>query len=610
MSIAIQQTTRMIVKSTAWIVLKNYFGVRNMKFFGKHLFILLFIHLLAGCGAPLIQDREAQARENATTEPPPSPLGKIPTPATIPNISNDLMYTMLIGEIAAQRGEYVLAAQSFLTVAKETRDEELAERATRFALFAQDKEVSLQATLLWASLDPNNPQVKQILIGLLIKQGQFDQAVSNLENLLESLKTDPQQQQEVLSALLEQEEDKNKSVSLLKKLTEARPKDTAVLLLHARLLMDDNQLTEAQPVLQKILALDSNHEQAALLYAHSLEKQNKIKEAIAWLKQQIDRNTNENWQFLYARLLATDEQYDESIRQFKQLLAKHPQRSEFLYALGLLYLQTKQLAPAKKYFVSLLNNKSQKDTAIFYLGRIAEAEHNFEDALEWYRKVQKGDNYLNSQARIASIYVEQNQLSKAIEYLQSIPVENNQEAIALIQLGADLLIQKSRLDDAMTVYNRALESDPESVDLLYARATLADKMGNFELFEKDLRTILEINPKDVEALNTLGFSLADKTERYQEAQGLIKQALELRPNAYHILDSMGWVLYRLGQYDQALEYLNKAKVIQDDAEVNAHLIEVLWIKGNKVDSKALFEKTFKRYPQDERVLKVKDKFFK
>lgn len=599
----------MIVKITHLIVFKNYFGVKNMKSFGKHLFILLFVHLLGGCGAPLIQDREAQARENASTEPMLPQSEKSATPA-LPNISNDLMYKMLVGEIAAQRGEYVLAAQSFLTVAKETRDEGLAERATRFALFAQDKEVSLQATLLWASLDPNNPQVKQILTGLLLKQGQIEQAVSNLGNLLESLKNDPQQQQEVLSALLEQEEDKNKNISLLKKLTETRPRDTAILLLHARLLIDNNQLTEAQPVLQKILVIDPNHEQAALLYAHSLEKQNKIKEAILWLKQQIDRNSNENWQFLYARLLATDEQYDESIRQFKQLLAKHPQRSEFLYALGLLYLQTKQLAPAKKYFTSLLSNRDQKDTAIFYLGRIAEAERSFEDALEWYRKVQKGDNYLNSQARIASIYAEQNQLDKAIEFLQSIPVENNQEAIALIQLGAELLIQKSRLDDAMTLYNRALESDPESVDLLYTRAMLADKMGNFELFEKDLRMILEINPKDVETLNALGFGLADKTERYQEAQVLVKQALDLRPNAYHILDSMGWVSYRLGQYDQALEYLNKAKSIQDDAEVNAHLVEVLWAKGSKVDSKTLFEQTFKKYPQDERVIKVKDKFFK
>jgi len=258
----------------------------------------------------------------------------------------------------------------------------------------------------------------------------------------------------------------------------------------------------------------------------------------------------------------------------------------------------------------LLSNNNQRDTAIFYLGRIAETEKSFEDALLWYKKVQKGDNYLNAQARIASIYAERNQLDKAIEHLQSVPVENNQDAIALIQLGAELFIQKQLLNDAMTLYNRALESDPESTDLLYTRAMLADKMGNFEQFEKDLRAILEINPKDVEALNALGYGLADKTERYQEAQTLIKQALELRPTAYHILDSMGWVLYRLGQYDQALEYLNKVKKIQDDAEVNAHLVEVLWAKGNKADAKALFEETFKRYPQDERVLKVKDKLFK
>lgn len=584
--------------------------MKNIKSFYKHLFILQFIHLLVGCGAPLVQHREAQARENAASESAATPPQNVAPAPLETNDSSDLMYKMLVGEVAAQRGEYVLAAQNFLTVATETHDEELAERATRFALFAQDKELSLRATLLWASLAPNNPQIKQILTGLLLKRGEIDQAVANLENLLDSLKDDPQQQQDVISALLEQEEDKNKNFTFLKKLIEIRPKDTSILLLYARLLIDNNQLEVAQPVLQQLLVLNPTHEQAALLYAHTLEKQDKVKEAIAWLKQKIDKNANENWQFLYARLLATDEQYDESIRQFKQLLARHPQRSEFLYALGLLYLQTKQLSPAKRYFTSLLSNKDQRDTAIFYLGRIAEAEKNFDEALTWYRKVQKGDNYLNAQARIANIYVERNQLEKAIEHLQSVPVDSNQDAIGLIQLGAELFIQNQRPNDAMTLYNRALESDPESVDLLYTRAILADKMGNFEQFEKDLRAILEINPKDVESLNALGYGLADKTERYQEAQILIKQALELRPNTFHILDSMGWVLYRLGQYDQSLEYLNKAKVIQDDAEVNAHLIEVLWGKGDKVAAKQLFEQTLQRFPQDARVLKLQEKLFK
>jgi len=585
------------------------FGVKNIKPFCKYSFIVLFIHLLVGCGAPLLRDREAQARENVASEQTATPQRTPATPTPISE-SSDLMYKMLIGEVAAQRGEYVLAAKNFLAVATQTHDEELAERATRFALFAQDKELSLNATTLWASLAPNNPQVKQILTGLLLKQGQVDQAVANLEKLLDSFKDDVQQQQDTISALLEQEDDKDKNFNFLKKLIEIRPKDTSILLLYARLLIDNNQFDVAQPILQQILAINPSHEQAALLYAHILEKQNKTKEAIQWLKQQIDKNANENWQFLYARLLATDEQYDESIRQFKQLLTKHPQRSEFLYALGLLYLQTKQLQPAKKYFTSLLSNNSQRDTAIFYLGRIAEAEKSFDDALIWYKKIQKGDNYLNAQARIASVYAELNQLDKAIEHLQSVPVENNQDAIALIQLGAELFVQKQLFNDALILYNRALESDPESVDLLYARAILSDKMGNFGQFEKDLRAILEINPKDVEALNALGYGLADKTERYQEAQILIKQALELRPNTFHILDSMGWVLYRLGQYDQSLEYLNQAKKIQDDAEVNVHLVEVLWAKGSKADAKTLFEQTFQRYPQDERVLKLKEKLFK
>ncbi|MDY6992115.1 MAG: tetratricopeptide repeat protein [Pseudomonadota bacterium] len=318
--------------------------------------------------------------------------------------------------------------------------------------------------------------------------------------------------------------------------------------------------------------------------------------------------TKQEWRLMYARMLANAQQFTQAIEQFQWLLPNYPDKADILYALGILSLQTEQLKTAKEYFKKLVHSEERLNTAYYYLGQIAETEDNLAQALSWYQKVDDGSNYLNAQARIALILVEQGQLDKALRHLHMVPVDNDEEALILTQFEAELLIEKQYYKRAMAVYNRALADEPDNVELLYMRALLAEKMGAITQLEQDLRRVLALEPDNVQALNALGYTLADHTQRYQEAYELIKQALSLRPNDYYILDSMGWVLYRMGHYAQAIKYLQKALEQQFDPEVSAHLGEILWNSGDREAAEAIWNKALEAFPDNPKLLEVIQRF--
>ena len=198
-------------------------------------------------------------------------------------------------------------------------------------------------------------------------------------------------------------------------------------------------------------------------------------------------------------------------------------------------------------------------------------------------------------------------MDEARNHLQSIRSRSGQQALVIVQAEGDLLIQAGRYEEAIAVYTEALD-DGYNPDLLYARAMAAEKIGRLDLLEKDLRSILEREPDHAQALNALGYTLTDATDRHAEAYDLIKKALELRPNDFYILDSMGWVLYRLGRLDEAIEYLRKALSIRQDPEIAAHLGEVLWVRGEREQAKEVWETALQQTPEDTRLLDVIERF--
>lgn len=583
----------------------------NIHFFSKQLPFILAFNLL-GCVSDLTysQDNSSSVPEISTRS---AAVGAESASSSTPFVSQRqaTLYQILVAEFAVQRGQYTLATQGFLELAEKNHNPQLAERAARVALFSKQYDLATKAAGMWMSLAPESNDARQIVVSLLLRKGCSSEAIGHLEAMLGSVKPDAQAPLlEMITALLAQQKNQTCSVQLMEKLVEKRQNDPAAALAFARLLANATQYDRALEVLKKLTIQHPDHEAAVALYAHILGKQNKPEQAVEYLRKALQKYPDKKeWRVQYARMLAGIERFDESLKQFQLLLAENPQQPELIHATGLIALQLKQVDLAKESFTHLLNIRDQRDTAHFYLGQVAELEKNSEQALKWYRKLDMGSNdYLSAQSRIATLLAEQGQLEKALEHLRTVPVESSEDRFTLTQIEAELLIDKKHYPEALAIYNRELEKAPNNTTLLYMRGLLAEKMDNLVMMEQDLRKVLEIDPKNVHALNALGYSLADRTTRYSEALDFVKQAIEQNPDDYYILDSMGWVLYRLGKYPQAIDYLRKSQAKKDDPETAAHLGEALWVSGDKAAAKTVWNKALKNNPQNESLIKVMKKF--
>ncbi len=253
---------------------------------------------------------------------------------------------------------------------------------------------------------------------------------------------------------------------------------------------------------------------------------------------------------------------------------------------------------ATGYFKRLLKLGKHEDDARYYLGRIAEDKRLYPEALEWYGKVEQGEHELDAQLRIAALMAKRGDIDAARARLHALQDQNPALAPRIILAEGELLVNAQRYDDAMKLYDQALKQDPENNDLLYARALLAERLNKVDILEHDLRDILKREPDNALALNALGYTLADRSLRLDEALDLIKRALVQLPNDPAVLDSMGWVQFRLGHNSEALKYLRQAYELNDDGEIAAHLIEVLWASGDKAAAHKLGQQALKADPDN------------
>ena len=274
----------------------------------------------------------------------------------------------------------------------------------------------------------------------------------------------------------------------------------------------------------------------------------------------------------------------------------------------MLLLQTNDLEPAEVQFRKLTADPERRATAWFYLGQIAESQDKLDQALSAYRNVDRGDHRLNAQIRASAIMAEQGDMSGARRHLHAQRGSNQSESIRLFRAEAELLGRKDMVDEALKVYDKGIVEFPTDSGLLYARAMMAVRADRIDEVERDLRSILSREPDNADALNALGYTLADRTERYDEAYELIKRAYQLKPDDHYIVDSMGWVLYRLGRLDEAVKHLRRALELKPDPEVAAHLGEVLWVMGDQSGAKDVWQTALEAQPEDKRLLDVLKRF--
>ncbi len=523
---------------------------------------------------------------------------------------SELMYEVLVGELSGQFGDVGQALEHYVNAAQLTDEPSVAERATRIAMFAKDWPAGIKAATRWSELVGENLEISQILGVLELRSGNVDGAVPHFEKIMLAADDSPAKGYSIIGAVLAREPDSESSLKLLEKLVNKHFENPYGHLTLASLAFQSQDFQRTIDESELALGFKPDLIEARAMRAQALMNLGETDQALAEMKIIVEEKPgNREMRTAYSRMLIGAERYDEAIREFEVLLVENPNDGELIYRLGLLYLQQEEFAKAKVKFKRLVDRKQRVDESHYYIGRTDEEQKNFSEAIAEFENVKQGEYYIDAKARIASIFVERDGINKAQTYLKDLrgTLSAPESIIEVYLIEGQLLHDEELYVAAMDLYSEGLQEYPRHSDLLYARALMAEEIDRIDLLEADLKLILSEDPENASALNALGYTLADHNSRVDEALGYIKKALEIRPDDPAVMDSMGWVQFRMGNYAEAETYLRKAFGILEDAEIAGHLVELLWAQGNYDEANKVMNDMLERFPEDEYILELKQR---
>lgn len=506
-------------------------------------------------------------------------------PAGGEQFDNELLFQLLAGEFAGNSGELEQAVKFYREAAFSSDDSRIASRATYIALYGEDYERALEVLNRWHKLAPDDSDVLKLYSVVYLKLNQPHKAAEYIKAMLAVTEEDPKRKALLVKGLLAKEADVKNGLVVLKSLVEASPDNLHMLILQARYSAQLEQYEDAINALDRVLELDPSMVNVHIIKSRILSVIGRTAEAreevLTVLKE---RPEDYDLRLSYARMLVEDRLYDEAREQFLILKKQSPDNAEILLSLSLLYIDTNQLDSAVADLEHLLELGKKVDIANYYLGRIAHNKKEYKKAIAYYVKVQSPEYVFEAKLRISSLFAVLGRSDEAIEQLEFLASQQTEWPLrvrAYLAMG-EILRNLGRFEEAFEMYNRVLTQNPDDADLLYARALVAEKVDRLDITEADLLKVLSNEPENVHALNALGYTLADKTERLEEAYEYIKKAAALVPDDPAILDSLGWVSYRLGKMQDALKWMGMAYEKLIDAEIAAHYGEVLW-KNNQFE---------------------------
>lgn len=558
--------------------------------------------LLTGCGQLA---REARPDEPAAVAAPQQPAqaqaAREPQSPPLPAaaLTPELLYRFLLAEIAGQRGLMGDAAELHLRMAQETRDPRIARRAAEIGLHGRRMDIALEAARIWQEADPASLQARQTFISLLAAQGRYDELQAAIAALLAAEPQHLAQNLAHLNRLLARSNDRRAARTLVDAVTAPYLDLPEAHYARAIAAYEARDPDAALIAIQRALEIRPDWENAALLQAQMTKDH---VAAVAVLARFVAGHPDaREARLTLARALVSEKRYEEARRHFGVLLeqtANEPAKNgDVVFALAVLALQLNDSTDAERHLRRLVDiGHAEADKARYYLGQIAEEGKRWDEALQWLGQIGRGEHYLNARLRIASVLAKQGKLDEARRQLAETEAATTNERAQLALAEAQLLREAGRQADAHAALTAALEKQPDQPELLYETALLAEKLGRLEELETRLRRLIELRPDHAHAHNALGYSFAERNIRLPEARALIARALELAPNDPFILDSQGWVLFRLGDKQAALDVLQRAFGIRADPEIAAHLGEVLWALDRQDAARAIWEQARRTHP--------------
>ncbi len=569
----------------------------------------LGLTLLSACATTVPQGDSTVAANSSVTEAQTSDkvVEVVPQPLPEPveiqygNFDEDVLTRVIIAEMAGQRGYNQKALEDYLALARETNDINIIRRASRIASFMRDVPAAIETSNLWLAKEPESQEALRTLAFQMATLGRYREAMTHMRKLLAlgynidfrliTNRTAVDNDAELFLDAL---------IADLQELKTLYPENQSVKLGLAHLHHQNSQAEEAYMEVSTLTDALNDNPEVVLLEVELLEILERTEQARERLQEALKNNSNhKELRFQYARKLIDDQRYSDARDQFAIIVEQYPDDYDMLYSLALLSMEINLFSEARQYFEIMVENAQRLDDAHYYLGFISVQENKNDEAIKHFFNVNGGGNFLQAQRSLTELMIRAGRYREVRSRLQNVRFRNPDYNIALLSMEANVLMDEGQMDEAGRVLNNAVGAFPNNIQLLFLRSVYSQEINDLALMEEDLRRIIQLNPNNPVAYNSLGYTLADRTDRFNEAYELIKRAFELAPNDAAIIDSLGWVQYRLGMYEEAIENLDRAYELFPDHEVAAHLGEVLWVTGERTQARSIWRKALESQPNSE-----------
>ncbi|MFW2403939.1 MAG: tetratricopeptide repeat protein [Gammaproteobacteria bacterium] len=519
----------------------------------------------------------------------------------------DASYSMLMAEIALQRQAYLVTAQEYLNAAEQSADPEFAQRATEYAYEHNYDILALGGAQRWLELQPDNLLANEYAGRLYLRRNQLKPALTYWRA---SLGAGDLSRDEFLRVGADMADEQNPvgATYVLTRLVNERPAASGLRMALAYAALRAGAFDLSLASAEAVEVAEPDWIQPQLIIPKALLSMGREYEAFTYLDDALSARVSTTLELEYVRLLSAVGRHDEAMRRLLELGKLYGAQPELVRMHGLIAFAAGDLEAAEQDFEQLLSSGNHVYESYFTLGRIAMLLGEYRRAIGYFERI-RGSAYL-VRARL-SISVAQETLGNeeaALELLQTFSEDYPRHALDVVGSEAQLLYRMGRVDEALALYENASRLRPDVPALMLEYGAMLDLAGRYKDAIRLMQRAAEIAPKDSNVLNTLGYTLANRTRRYDEAYRLIRMALELDPDSAAVIDSMGWVLYRKGRLDESLSYLELAMSQLEDPEIIAHLGEVLWASDEREQALATWDKGLIDYPDSQPLIETRQRF--
>lgn len=590
----------------------------------QSLLLVIVLILLAGCTSQSLKesapkttdassaaiDTSAEAEVSAVNASiAESKVPKRPRPSDYPvaPFPKDALYQLLVAEVAGYRGEYSTALEKYVDMALKTRDAGVAQRAAMLAVYLKRYEEALTTSKIWVEQEPDSIEARRYLSEQLLRIGDMEQAIVHME-AIKNLGGLANFESFAYSAANMDDKGREVLLEAMSRMLAEYPGDEQLMFSKAVLLEQSGQLEEALQLANQLL-VSKKDINVIVLKVNALKDLLRTDEALIFIESTLEELADKRrLRLIYARMLFEAERLVDAEKQYEQVHQQAPNDSDILFALALISMEQGKDESAKGYLNQMIRFNRRANEAHYYLGSIADKNDEIPQAISEYKMVGPGREYLAAQVRIAALLADQDRLDDARAHLENQRANNPERYNRLVMIEGQLLSERGHEAEFFELLETVIQKQPENVELLYFRAMTGQSLGRLDVLEQDLLRVIEIDPGNADAMNALGYTLADQTDRHDEALILIERALEIKPNEAAFIDSLGWVQYRLENYKDAVTNLRKALSLFDNDEVAAHLGEVLWVSGEQQEARNVWQKALDARPDSDILKRVIKRF--